>query len=245
MNRLFHYLKSLKWKYLFSKSVVRVNKDSTLYISPSARLKNVSIILVGKSNLLIQSNCCLSNVSIYVCNGTFVVHEHAQLIGGCAEIHKSSYIINEGSFLLNRYSKLGLRRLWIRFGGKVSIGSYTNINENSEIRSDESIQIGSYNQISYQVNIWDTNTHNIYSEEKRRAITEKYYPYFGYEYEKPKTKPIIIGDNCWIGEKASILKGSILEDNVIVGYNTMISNKKIPRGNTVVQDVNLKIFEHE
>ena len=65
----------------------------------------------------------------------------------------------------------------------VRIGNYNNINERSWLRADEQITIGDYNQISYNVMIWDTNTHNIYTPSKRRELTEKYYPFFGYEYE--------------------------------------------------------------
>ena len=78
-----------------------------------------------------------------------------------------------------------------------------------------------------QVNIWDTNTHTIYKSEKRSEITRKYFPYFGYEIEKPLTSPIVVGDNCWIGERSSIMKGTQIGDNVIVGYNTMLLNKII------------------
>ena len=47
----------------------------------------------------------------------------------------------------------------------------------SWLRADEQITIGDYNQISYNVMIWDTNTHNIYTPSKRRELTEKYYPF--------------------------------------------------------------------
>lgn len=124
----------------------------------------------------------------------------------------------------------------------MEIGSYTNINSGSEIRSDESVIIGSYNQISYDVNIWDTNTHTIYKSEKRSEITRKYFPYFGYEIEKPLTSPIVVGDNCWIGERSSIMKGTQIGDNVIVGYNTMLLNKIIESNKRVVQDINLRIL---
>ena len=130
----------------------------------------------------------------------------------------------------------------IRFGGNVEIGSYTNINSGSEIRSDESVIIGSYNQISYDVNIWDTNTHTIYKSEKGLKLRGNISLYFGYEIEKPLTSPIVVGDNCWIGERSSIMKGTQIGDNVIVGYNTMLLNKIIESNKRVVQDINLRIL---
>ena len=97
--------------------------------------------------------------------------------------------------------------------------------------------IGDYNQISYNVMIWDTNTHNIYTPSKRRELTEKYYPFFGYEYEKPSTKPVKIGSDCWIAQNAAILKGTELEDEVIVGFCTILLGTSIPFGTTVVNKV--------
>lgn len=47
---------------------------------------------------------------------------------------------------------------------------------------------------------------------------------------KIKSKPVKIGNNVWIGTKATILKGSRIEDNAVVGANTVVSNKKIEKG---------------
>jgi acetyltransferase-like isoleucine patch superfamily enzyme len=56
------------------------------------------------------------------------------------------------------------------------------------------------------------------------------------------TSPIVVGDNCWIGERSSIMKGTQIGDNVIVGYNTMLLNKIIESNKRVVQDINLRIL---
>ena len=34
---------------------------------------------------------------------------------------------------------------------------------------------------------------------------------------------ISIGDHCWLGEKASILKNSVIPDHYIIGYNAVVS----------------------
>lgn len=72
-------------------------------------------------------------------------------------------------------------------------------------------------------------------------MTIDYFPSFGREFEKPITKPVKIGDGCWLGERVAILKGCTLEDNVIVGFNTTISNKHIMENNIVVQGIDLLI----
>lgn len=36
---------------------------------------------------------------------------------------------------------------------------------------------------------------------------------------------ITIGDHCWLGEKASVLKNSVIPDHCIVGYNAVVSGE--------------------
>lgn len=73
-------------------------------------------------------------------------------------------------------------------------------------------------------------------------MTVDYFPSFGKEFERPVTKPVIIRDGCWLGEKTSILKGTSLGENVTVAYNTLIVNKNIPSGKTVVSKSELTLI---
>ena len=130
----------------------------------------------------------------------------------------------------------------VRFKGVLHIGRYTNINEETEIRVDDSVKIGNYNQISYKCVIWDTNTHNIYKDDKRRKLSEKHFPNLGYEYEKPKTKPISIGDDCWIGQEVAILKGVKVNNSSIIGFRTTLTNCEVgPHKIVVTKNDNLII----
>lgn len=76
--------------------------------------------------------------------------------------------MDNGSLVIGNHTKLACQRFWIRFGGKCKIGNYTNINSGTEIRVDELVCIGDFCQISYNIRIWDTNTHCIYPSEKRK-----------------------------------------------------------------------------
>ena len=68
------------------------------------------------------------------------------------------------------------------------------------------------------------------------------FPDSWFENEKPQTAPVVIGNGCWIGEKSSILKGTVLGDNVIVGYNTTMIGEKIPENKKVVQELKLRVL---
>ena len=95
----------------------------------------------------------------------------------------------------------------VRFGGTLTIGRYTGIAYDSEIRCEQQVDIGSYNMISYRVCIYDTNTHSTDWRERRKRI-EHCYPEGVYEEVKPSTSPVLIGDDVWIGKEVTITKGA-------------------------------------
>lgn len=239
INRLVHKIRETKWKYKFSHSNVRVK--GTLNIHKNVVIKKTSIFIDATSSVELCDNVRLDGISLYAVNGAKVVIGDFSFLEKAANATIPMYEINNGELIVAHHTRLRCQRLWIRFGGKASIGCYTNINEGSELRADESIVVGNYCQISYNTRIWDTNTHCIYPPERRKKIAREYFPYFGYENERPKTKPIIIKDGCWLGEKVSLLKGVELGENVIVGYNTMLLHMKIDDNCTVVQNIDLDI----
>ena len=220
-------------KYLFHGNYVHSPSSAFLSISPSASLHNVKIYVSPGAKLEIGEYVVINNTIICVEKGECVINDRC-IIGPSNRNRTTQLIINNGKLFVEHHTKLSLERIWVRFGGLVKIGCYTNINADGEIRCDETVTIGSYNQISYGVRIWDTNTHSILSKEERRKVTETHYPYYGYESSKPKTSPVCIGDDCWIGEKASILKGTKLGDEIIVGYNCLLSGQEIPNKSVVV-----------
>lgn len=234
IDRVLCFCVENKWKYRLHNNFVRVHGTGNLRVGSAFCLSNSSIFIDNGSTLTVDDDVIIENCQLYI-NGNVKIGHHTQINNG-------QYIIEDGKLSIGHHSKLTARRFWVRFGGEVRVGNYTNINEGSEVRCDESVCIGDYNQISYNVNIWDTNTHNVYPSEKRREIAEKYWPYFGKEIERPKTKPIYIGNDCWIGEKSSILKGTKLSNNVIVGFGTVLTGAKIEEGKTVMNKVELRIL---
>lgn len=231
-------LTELKWAFIPKHTYFRVCTGATAKIGKNVSIRNSQIIVTPGSSIEIGDNTCIENTGISVDGGKCVIGDYS-LVGNAVE--RLLLNIEKGEIHIGHHSKVSAKRFWVRFGGIVRVGNYTNINSGSEIRCDESVSIGSYNQISFNVNIWDTNTHNILPAKERREIAEKYYPYFGKEISRPVTAPIVIGNDCWLGQGATILKGSNLGDGVIVGYNCIIPGKTIPENATVVTDVTLKI----
>lgn len=241
LKRIFNLLSETHFKYIFGHSKVRVSKDSVAEIGRDVSIKNSQIFICNNSKLVIADGTTIKDAIIYCNNGSISLGEQ-NIILGKTNKDKLNITIDSGHLTCNRRVKISLKRIWIRFNGECNIGEYTNINYNSEIRADLSVNIGSYCQISYDVNIWDTNTHSILPPDERRKVAVSHWPFYGFEETRPDTKPIVIGDFCWLGEHSSIFKGTYIGNNVIVGFGTLISGKTIPDNSKVITNRELRIL---
>jgi acetyltransferase-like isoleucine patch superfamily enzyme len=239
LSTTFKALCELRWKYLLTGSIVRVKQGGRLIIDHDVKIRKSRISVSSDSVCIIGRHSSVKHIQLSV-HGVAEFGHHS-IIESVQYSPLSIVIRNNGIFRMGHHNRIR-SRVWIRFGGRLSIGSHTNINEGSEIRVDEAVTIGSFCQISYNVMVWDTNTHNIYDKEKRRQLTIDKFPIFGFEFEKPKTAPIIIGDDCWIGRNASLLKGTQIGDAVVVGYGVTLVSHKIESNNTVIIDYAYRII---
>lgn len=99
------------------------------------------------------------------------------------------------------------------FKGKknISIGDYTWVGNNCYFLAGAPIQIGNWCQIANNVIIVTVN-HNINGE--------KYF-------DNTNNRPIVIGNNVWIGANAIILPGVSIGDNSVVAAGSIVT-KDIP-----------------
>lgn len=192
-----------------------VAEQSEVVIGKDVRLSDWRLMIEGKSKLKL-GEAVVCEQGNYWCGPEWSISHGAQVT------------VDHHNRLRNKF--------WVRFGAQVNIGTYNCINEGTEIRADERIEIGSYNMVSYNCKIWDTDTHHFYEDNTRRKMTDAMYPNIGVEKDKPKTKPITIGDDCLIGEGAVLLKGCEIGNKVKVGTRVVVSNMQVPGDSTVVGD---------
>ena len=98
--------------------------------------------------------------------------------------------------------------------GTLAIGSNVTVNEYTRIIAHQNILIGNNVTIAKFVSILD--------HDHQYNLNEGELHLSGYV-----TAPINIGNNVWIADKVTILKGVSIGDNVIVGANSVV-NKDIP-----------------
>lgn len=202
-------------------SPFNISNDSEFVVGNNVKITNTQILLKNQSKLIINDNVILKDYIINIENGECTIEKHNIIEKGNQPLPPSITIKN-GKLFISNHNNINATFL-IRFKGICNIGQYNSINENTEFRCDERISVGDFNMISYDCLIYDTNTHCIYKPEERRKLTKNDFPSIGVEKEKPKTKPILIGNDCWIGKRATILKGSTLENNTILGTNSVLS----------------------
>lgn len=140
--------------------------------------------------------------------------------------HKEAIVYN----LQNNRSKIRINEnthirgelLCFKYGGKIEIGRNCYIGEGSRIWSGEYVKIGDNVLISHNVNIVDTNAHEIDHLER----TERYIDLIHNGPWKDKndivSKPIIIEDYAWINFGVTILKGVTIGKGAIIAAGSVV-----------------------
>lgn len=112
--------------------------------------------------------------------------------------------------------------------GQIIIGEQFYINRYSRIVAHEKIEIGKNVTIGQMVGILDHDHHYTFAGKDMQLQ--------GYD-----TAPIKIGNNVWLGDKCTVLKGVKIGNNVVAGANTLI-HKDVP-DNSVIGGVPFKILK--
>jgi acetyltransferase-like isoleucine patch superfamily enzyme len=115
---------------------------------------------------------------------------------------------------------------------RVKIGDHSLLN-GALLMAEESIEIGEYCLISWNVGIADSDFHPI-DPAQRRQDALALSPYLPNRPERPKIKtaPVKIGNNVWIGMGAVILKGVSIGDNAVIAAGAIVT-RSVP-ANTIV-----------
>ncbi len=114
------------------------------------------------------------------------------------------------------------------FGGKISIGDNCYIGEGTKIWSAENVIIGNNVLISHQVNIIDTDSHEINFLERELSFNELTSNLHILKKGNIKTAPIYLDDNVWISYNVSILKGVTIGRGAIVGAGSVVTHDVAP-----------------
>lgn len=117
--------------------------------------------------------------------------------------------------------------------GAVTVGDYTTIQSNVNIRCINSIKIGSFSGIAENTLITDNNTHptgirDWIAHRVRVSPSGPGYPGFGYGWEYSESAPVVIGNGVWVGGGCTILKGVTIGDGAIVARGSIVTKDVEP-----------------
>ncbi len=132
------------------------------------------------------------------------------------DLKKGSNLIFKGSASIG-----GGARIYAK--GNLEIGNNFYLSLNSTLIAHDSITIGRDVTLGWDCLIMDTDFHEVYNSESG----EKY----------PMTKPIIIGNHCWICNSCQILKGSEIPDETIIASMSLVTKKLNTPPNSVLAGI--------
>lgn len=186
---------------------VRANLIKTIYINfkffPWKIAKKLPIIIIGKTD-------------ISRCNGKIVLKDpprFAMLVIGApnppnTNCFETTFWVN-GTLELSDHVRIHRgSSLNVAKGAVLSIGREVLFNVFCKIRCWNNIRIGSYCRFAWDCQIFDSNFHYMLDTKG---------------YTKRHTGSVLIGESCWLGNRATVNKGTVLPNKTIVASGSIVN----------------------
>lgn len=170
-----------------------------------------------------QIDYLLQKMKIDACKENVLIHPSVKFTSTARVINmqsKNKIYLSEGTIIEGEL-------LTFAYGGEIKIGSYSYVGTGTRIWSGESVKIGDNVLISHNVNIMDTNAHEI--DFNSRAERYKSLIKEGFPKEKGSilTSPIVINNYAWINFNSIILKGVTIGEGAIIAAGSVVT-KDVP-----------------
>lgn len=110
--------------------------------------------------------------------------------------------------------------------GKVNIGKFVHLGPGSKICCVNEVSIGSYTGIGPNVSIIDSNYHPV-NPHDRKIMRQTPKGSYERQWIHSDNKPIVLGENVWVGENVRICKGVTIGDNAVIAACSVVT-KDVP-----------------
>lgn len=203
MKRFLKNIISLLNEYILScKNNITIIKSKTLFVKSNK---------FDKSNLFHIENSILQYTSFYIQG----LNNRINIKGNHSNL-KIKIFGNYNEISIDAGTKSYYGEFIIRGNNcRVKIGEKTTLGKNNYIvcmGKENEILIGENNMFADNIDIWNTDSHPIY-DDKSGLLNY--------------SKPVKIGNHVWVGKYVCILKGSIIEDNSVIGMRSLVSGQHI------------------
>ncbi len=143
---------------------------------------------------------------------------HADEVGTRVRLRGRPSIRNDGRMIIGSRVQLVSNTATLELvsfaGGTLEIGERTLVNYGGSIAAADLVRIGARCLIGTHAIIMDNDFHHI--EPERRL-------------EFPKSRPVVIGDNVWIGARVIVLGGVTIGDDSCIGAGSLVTEDIPPR----------------
>ena len=116
-------------------------------------------------------------------------------------------------------------------GGRIELGTWCYVGEGSRIWSAASVRIGDRVLIAHGVNIFDNLTHPVDPVARHKQIQEIFKTGHPRELDLDE-RPIVIGDDAWVGAGAFLMRGVQIGARAIVAAGAVVT-KDVAEGTVV------------
>lgn len=213
-KKLFDFFLNIRNKYINYKIFGRKGAQvCPIWFNPDIIIRNIN-----KENIEIQGEWTKYMIIIGSKGSPFVAsrqpHAKLQFVHGGKLIFKGNCIIGEGA------------SIYID-GGVCELGSNIYINKNICVQCEKKITIGDGALLGWNINLRDTDGH---------MITEN-------GVAKDIQREIKIGSNTWVASDCTILKGTTIADNCVIGCNSLVCGKRYLEQNVLIAGSPAKVIK--
>ena len=108
-----------------------------------------------------------------------------------------------------------------RSGGEIVVGDRTHIGHGTILDAAESIRVGSDVLISFDVLIFDHDSHSV--DFTRRAHDVESWMVGAKDWDSVARAPVVVCDKSWVGARAILLKGVTVGEGSVVGAGAVVT----------------------
>ena len=126
-------------------------------------------------------------------------------------------------------------------GGRINMGDWCYVGPNTRIWSASNVNIGHRVLISHSVNIFDSLTHPL-DPVARHAQFRQISMYGHPRSIDLDERPVMIGDDAWIGAGTTVLRGVVIGARAVVGAGAVVTQDVAP--DTVVVGNPARVVRH-
>jgi acetyltransferase-like isoleucine patch superfamily enzyme len=153
-------------------------------------------------------------------------HRYGSRVYPGAQIHPHNRHVRE-SIVLGGHCHIRGHLLTFAHGGRITMGEYCFLGENSKIWSAAEISIGDRVLIAHNTSIFDNDTHPLNPGKRHAQFVEIITRGHPTELDLQE-EPVRIEDDVWIGCNVVVLKGVTIGRGAIVGAGSVVTESVPP-----------------